>query len=105
MVWDQQGGSVLGLLISLLIIIGMTVYSVELSKQMNEGLLDNFSSQQIVNKFANNRTNDLKVYDFNFLPSVEIGTIGRNKELYKEFMNHPSFEIFDYDKDIIEVIN
>ena len=43
------------------------------------------------------------MYDFNFLPSVEVGTVGRG--LFFEFMNHPSFEIFDYDKENFQITN
>ena len=36
---------------------------------------------------------------------MQIGTIGRNRELYDEFMKHPSFEIFDYDEEIFKMTN
>ena len=34
-----------------------------------------------------------------------IGTIGRNRGLYDEFMKHTSFEIFDYDEEIFKMTN
>ena len=86
--WDLHSGSILGLFLSTLIFVGMGFYALEITKQMNQGLLDNFSSQQIVNMFDNEKSNSISLYDFNFLPSVSIGTIGRNQDLFDEFMSH-----------------
>lgn len=86
----------MGLFITACIITGIGIYSNQIIDEMHKGLLDIFSSQQIVNKFEND-TNNLMLYDFNFLPSIEISKISRTKEIYDDFMAHNASKVFRFE--------
>lgn len=64
----------MGVALSLFIFISAIFYSVDIYEQSKGGLLDIFSSQEIVNSWGND-TNNLPVYDYNFMPSVEIALL------------------------------
>ena len=72
--WDEQGGSFVGVTLTLFIFICAIFYSVDIYEQQKGGLLDIFSSQEIVNSWGND-TNNLPVHEFNFMPSVEIALL------------------------------
>ena len=43
-----------------------------------------------------NETNNLRMFDFNFLPSIEAALLRTDADTYQEFLNHPSSEIFEF---------
>ena len=78
--WDDQGGSYLGVIISFLIFIGVVYYSLDIRDQTYDNLLDIFSTQEVVNKMDTDYLNNLKIYDFNFLPSIEAALLRTDEE-------------------------
>ena len=93
--WDDQGGSFFGLISSIIIFIGVVNYSLDVRNQTYDGLLDIFSTQEVVNKF-DEETNNLRMFDFNFLPSIEAALLISGGEQLEEFKRHSSSEIFDF---------
>lgn len=96
--YEEESGSFLGVAITVFIIFGLVNYSAEVFVVAQKGLLDNFSSQTVVNKFEED-SNDLRLFDFNFLPSMNIKTLSSTDEEFDEFKAHPSSEVYNFDNE------
>ena len=96
--YDEESGSFLGVTLTVFMFVWLFKYSLEVQTKANQGLLDNFSSQTIVNKYDED-SNDLKLFEFNFLPSIRIKTLSSTDDTFQSFKQHPSSEIYNFDND------